>query len=75
MPTNKTFGRIAIVSCEPGYTKQGVTFHLKCNMVTSANSDVGEWSGPFCEGEEHGSHTLEEAFDASNWYLKRKQNS
>ena len=75
MPTRKMFGSIAKVSCEPGYTKQGATFHLKCNMVTSANSNVGEWTGPFCEGEEQGSHTPEEALEAGHWYLEPKQNS
>ena len=57
MPTNKKFGSIAKVSCEPGYTKQGATIHLKCNTVSSTNSDVGEWTGPLCEGEQPAFHT------------------
>ena len=75
MPTSKLFGSIAKVSCEPGYTKQGATFHLKCNTVSSTNSDIGEWTGPLCEGKQPAFHTSEEAFDAGTYSSNRKQHS
>ena len=50
MPFSRTFGSTANVTCKKGYTKNGATVQIKCDLLLP-NINYSLWTGPECEGQ------------------------
>ena len=50
MPFSTTVGSTANVTCKKGYTENGATVQIKCNLFTH-DGNFSLWTGKTCEGQ------------------------